>query len=341
MTQYDANSIEVLKGLEPAKKRPGMYTDTERPNHLAQEVIDNAMDEAAAGYADRIDVTVHEDGSLSVTDNGRGMPFDWNKKERKRAHDLILTELHSGGKFTKDSYTYSGGLHGVGVSVVNALSSTLELSSRRDGQRIDATFNNGKKSQENIEDDTTPGTGTTIRFLPAEKYFNTTKLNSPALLNALKSKAVLLSGLTLTYYDEESGREETFCYDNGLFEYFDERCLTSADPIPAGGWHMAPKWTGGEAQIVVSFASDGQGVVMESFANMIPTIQGGTHVKALRDAVSGAVRNVGNPGVDTERTHSNQGRRHSGIECADIDQGGGAELCWADEGAAVERRVRG
>jgi len=204
MSSYDASAIEVLTGLEPVQKRPGMYTDTTRPNHLAQEVIDNSVDEAVAGYASKIDVVLYKDGSLGVTDDGRGMPVDIHPEEGVPGIEVIMTKLHAGGKFSNDNYTFSGGLHGVGVSVVNALSDRVEAEIRRDGKVFSIAFEHGDKVKD-LEEMGTVGkknTGTQIRFWPEAKYFDTPKFSVLQLKHVLRAKAVLCPGLKVTFFDE-------------------------------------------------------------------------------------------------------------------------------------------
>lgn len=289
---YTADSIEVLEGLDPVRKRPGMYTETNRPNHLAQEVIDNAVDEAMGGYADKVIVTLHSDGSLSVRDNGRGMPLDMHKKKRKPAYEVILTTLHSGGKFSGDSYGYSGGLHGVGVSVVNALSKQLDLKIWRDNAHVSATFKNGKKKEEEGRKYDGPEQGTFLQFWPDESFFESARFHKPSIQTLLKSKAVLCSGLTIDLIDEDADKTETWYYENGLDDYFRERQAEAFEPLPEEGWALDSKWEGGECQSVFSFSGDGQSVLSDSFANLIPTPQGGSHVQAVKNGISQAVRQV-------------------------------------------------
>jgi len=221
-SSYDSSAIEVLTGLEPVRKRPGMYTTTERPNHLAQEVIDNSADEAIAGYCDEISVTLHDDGSLSVTDNGRGMPVDKHAKEGVSGVEVILTRLHDGAKFSEKNYRFSGGLHGVGVSVVNALSKKLQVWVRRDGKEYFMWFADGKKRAElkAAGEVGKRNTGTTIRFWPDEKFFDTTKFNVPRLKHVMRAKAVLAPGLRLRFIDEnDKSQNEEWYYEDGLTAY--------------------------------------------------------------------------------------------------------------------------
>ncbi|MEQ8938873.1 MAG: ATP-binding protein, partial [Gammaproteobacteria bacterium] len=222
--KYDASDIEVLTGLEPVRKRPGMYTDTTRPNHLVQEVLDNSVDEAISGHCSRIDVTLHKDGSVSVTDDGRGMPVDDHPGEKLPGVEVILTRLHSGGKFSNKNYKFSGGLHGVGVSVVNALSSKLEVTVRRDGKEHSMSFKDGDR-QTKLKETGTVGkknTGTTIHFWPNSKYFDTTKFAIPKLKHLMRAKAVLCPGLTIRLTDEASKSKDEWCYEDGIKTYLAE-----------------------------------------------------------------------------------------------------------------------
>src|SRR5438270_1263559 len=222
MTAYDSSAIEVLTGLEPVRRRPGMYTDTSRPNHLAQEVVDNAVDEAIAGHCERIDVVLYKDNSLSVTDDGRGMPVDKHKGEKVSGVEVILTRLHAGGKFSGKNYTYSGGLHGVGVSVVNALSNKLEVFVKRDGKEHKMVFADGAKSSDLRVIGKVPAkqTGTTVRFWPDPKYFDTPKFAVPRLKHLLRAKAVLCPGLKITFEDESDKKNnEEWYFEDGLKDY--------------------------------------------------------------------------------------------------------------------------
>ena len=216
--EYTAESIEVLSGLDPVRKRPGMYTETSRPNHLALEVIDNSVDEALAGYATKIDVQLHKDGSLSVVDDGRGMPVDVHPEEGIPGVELIFSRLHAGAKFSNVDYKFSGGLHGVGVSVVNALSSKLSAEIKRGGKKYLIEFKNSEKSKELKEIDKVgkKNTGTKVTFLPDPVFFDSVKISSKQLTLALKAKAVLCPGLTISFKDETSGQKESWCFLEGL-----------------------------------------------------------------------------------------------------------------------------
>ncbi len=289
--RYDSASIEVLTGLDPVRRRPGMYTDTTRPNHLAQEVIDNSVDEAMAGHCQRIDVTLHRDGSLSVTDDGRGMPVDIHPEEGAPGVEVILSTLHAGGKFSRDSYQFSGGLHGVGVSVVNALSTRLEVSIRRDGHEWRMTFADGEKIQdlEAVGEVGKRNTGTRIHFWPDARYFDSVRFSLPRLKHVLRAKAVLCPGLTVRLEEEASGEENIWYYENGLADYL-AGALGDAERLPAEGFtgdfsarHEAVEWA------VVWLPEDGESV-QESYVNLIPTLQGGTHVNGLRTGLTEALR---------------------------------------------------
>lgn len=290
---YNADSIEVLKGLDPVKMRPGMYTETNRPNHLAQEVIDNSVDEAMAGHATEIVVTLYQDGSLGVKDNGRGMPIDKHKEEGVPAYEVILTQLHSGGKFSKDAYTFSGGLHGVGISVVNALSQRLVLKIQRGGRQVAAAFEDGAKVQEKGTRVDKALHGTEIRFLPDPKYFDSPRFHQPSLVSLLRTKAVLCPGLKITLVEEESGTETVWQYENGLPDYFKEKLGDTEDSIPDEGWMVHCKWGSGECDVILAFSETEDGKLADSFANLIPTPQGGTHLKTARQGIAAAVRAVG------------------------------------------------
>ena len=219
---YDASSLEVLKGLEPVRRRPGMYTQTERPNHLALEVVDNSVDEAIAGHARTIQVVLHADGSVSVEDDGRGMPVDQHKEEGVSGVEVILTRLHAGAKFSNKNYRYSGGLHGVGVSVVNALSEKLEVEVKRNGSRYRMTFAGGAKTSD-LEEVGSVGqrnTGTFIHFWPDPQYFDTIKISVRRLKHALRAKAVLCQGLTIRFTDEANpDNDAEWLYEEGLADY--------------------------------------------------------------------------------------------------------------------------
>jgi len=234
MSNYDASSIEVLTGLEPVKKRPGMYTDTENPNHLAQEVVDNSVDEAVSGYATQINVTLHTDNSMSVEDNGRGIPIDIHPKEGTPAVEVILTKLHAGGKFSNDSYQFSGGLHGVGISVVNALSSSIEVWIKRDAKQYYMKFESSVKSND-LEEIATVGkrnTGTLIKFMPEAKFFDSVKFSIKKLRHNLRSKAVLCPGLEVNFKNEIDETEDTWLFKDGIKDYL-QAALDGLEFVPS------------------------------------------------------------------------------------------------------------
>ena len=291
MSNYDAKDIEVLTGLDPVRKRPGMYTDTSRPNHLAQEVIDNSVDEALAGHARRIDVTLHKDGSLSVCDDGRGMPVDIHPEQGLPGVEVILSTLHAGGKFSNDNYQFSGGLHGVGVSVVNALSNVLEVTVKRDGKVHQMSFANGEKTTDLKVLDTCGqrNTGTILRFWPNANYFDSIKFSLSRLRHVLRAKAVLCGGLTVSFYDENTEDSDEWFYEDGLKDY-----LSGA----LRGWEVLPlePFIGNfsaeneAAEWAVQWLPDAGELVQESYVNLIPTSQGGTHVNGMRTGLLEAIR---------------------------------------------------
>ena len=289
--QYNASSIEVLSGLDPVRKRPGMYTDTTRPNHMAQEVIDNSVDEALAGHASTIEVTLHGDGSMTVQDDGRGMPTDIHPEHGISGVELILTQLHAGGKFSNDNYQFSGGLHGVGVSVVNALSLMVEVTIWRDGQVQRIGFKDGYKAIDLQVVDTCgkKRTGTSVRFMPDPKYFDTPKFSVARLKHNLRAKAVLCPGLKIKFNAPNAEDSAEWYYEDGLQDY-----LT----VSTTGWEVLPA-----EPFVGSMAGDTEGVdwaviwlpeggelVQESYVNLIPTAQGGTHVNGFRSGLLDALR---------------------------------------------------
>ncbi|PYQ51414.1 MAG: DNA topoisomerase IV subunit B [Acidobacteria bacterium] len=292
MSGYDSSAIEVLTGLEPVRKRPGMYTATERPNHLAQEVIDNSADEAIAGYCDEIVVTLHTDGSMSVSDNGRGMPVDKHAKEGVSGVEVILTRLHAGAKFSEKNYRFSGGLHGVGVSVVNALSKKLQVWVRRDGKEYFMWFADGKKRAElkPIDKVGQRNTGTTIRFWPDEKFFETTKFNVPRLKHVMRAKAVLAPGLRIKFINEGDKKDnEEWYYEDGLVAYLTSELQgQSVVPDPPFVGHF--KGSNEEADWAIVWLTEDGDLVTESYVNLIPTTQGGTHVNGFRTGLTDAIR---------------------------------------------------
>lgn len=289
--QYTAESIEVLSGLDPVRRRPGMYTDTMRPNHLAQEIIDNSVDEAIGGFANVIKVVLYKDGSLEVTDNGRGMPVDIHPEEKISGIELIMTRLHAGGKFSHKNYKFSGGLHGVGVSVVNALSAKLEVYSKRGGKVYRITFADGEPTSalEEVAKVDKRDTGTILRFWPNAKYFDTVKFSVSRLKHVLRAKAVLCPGLRVQFSDENSGENEEWYYEDGLSTYLTEALVDIAvlPETPFIGHFTADTE---EVSWAVLWQIEKGETVAESYVNLIPTIQGGTHVNGLRSGLLEALR---------------------------------------------------
>jgi topoisomerase-4 subunit B len=294
-SEYNADAIEVLTGLDPVRTRPGMYTDTSRPNHLIQEVVDNSVDEALAGFADYICLTLQESGHIEVSDNGRGMPVDIHKDENVSGVELILTRLHAGGKFSKGNYKYSGGLHGVGVSVVNALSKSLEVVVKRDGKVFSMEFANGEKLSDLKQIDTVGkrNTGTTVRFIANEKYFDSIKISISKLKHVLRAKAVLCSGLKVEFVDESSGANpstgEVWFYQDGLVDYLTQ---STADwqVLPVEPFSGSVEENGEAVDWAVQWLPEGGEITAESYVNLIPTPQGGTHVAGLRTGLLEALR---------------------------------------------------
>ncbi|WP_159565746.1 DNA topoisomerase IV subunit B [Budvicia diplopodorum] len=290
-SSYNADSIEVLSGLEPVRRRPGMYTDTSRPNHLGQEVIDNSVDEALAGHAHKIEVILHEDQSLEVSDDGRGMPVDIHAEEGVSAIELIMCRLHAGGKFSNKNYQFSGGLHGVGISVVNALSTRVEVTVRRDAQVYQIAFENGDK----VEDLNVIGTcgrrntGTSVHFWPDPSFFDSPRFSVSRLVHVLKAKAVLCPGVEIVFKDKVNNTEQRWCYQDGLTDYLMEAVngLVTLPEAPfVGGFEgdiEAVDWA-------LLWLPEGGEVLSESYVNLIPTMQGGTHVNGLRQGLLDAMR---------------------------------------------------
>ena len=288
---YTAESIEVLSGLDPVKRRPGMYTDTTRPNHLAQEVIDNSVDEALAGFANTISVTLFKDHSLEVVDNGRGMPVDVHPKHKISGVELILSKLHAGGKFSNKNYQFSGGLHGVGVSVVNALSKKLEVEIRREGKVHAITFADGLRSQK-LKVINTCGkrnTGTTVRFWPNGKYFDHDRFSISKLRYILRAKAVLCPGLTIHFYDKINKEEITWQYENGLEDYL-KTALLDHELMPTNPFTGSFSAQKEAVEWAVIWQIDSPDLITEAYVNLIPTTQGGTHVNGLRTGLLEAMR---------------------------------------------------
>ena len=291
MTEYNADAIEVLTGLDTVRKRPGMYTDTTRPNHLAQEVIDNSVDEALAGHCSQIDVVLHSDGALSVTDDGRGMPVDLHAEQKLPGVEVILSTLHAGGKFSDKSYQFSGGLHGVGVSVVNALSAVLEVTIRRDGHIYSMAFAGGNKT----DDLTVSGscgkrnTGTGIRFKPDASYFDSATFSVPKLSHALRAKAVLCPGLKVTLTDEKKKEKTEWYYEDGISDYLADATI-DCPVIPEQPFTTHFEGSSEAVDWAIQWLPEGGDVIAESYVNLIPTAQGGTHVNGLRTGLADALR---------------------------------------------------
>ncbi len=288
---YNADSIEVLKGLDPVKLRPGMYTDTTRPNHLAHEVIDNSVDEAIAGFTNRLEVTLYADNSLEVRDNGRGMPVDIHPEEKVPGIELILTRLHAGAKFTQKNYQFSGGLHGVGVSVVNALSERLEVEVRRDGGRFTCAYANGEaiNSLTRNEDIGRRNTGTSIHFWPNPKYFDSVKFATAKLVHALRAKAVLCPGLKVSFKDQVNNETYEWHFIDGLSDYL-KQSLGNHPQIPAQPF--THKFNGGYESVswALTWLPEEGDLINESYVNLVPTPQGGTHVNGLRSGLLAALK---------------------------------------------------
>lgn len=289
---YTSESLEILSGLEPVKRRPGMYTDTTRPNHLAQEVIDNSVDEALAGHAKQIIVTAYKDGSLSVKDDGRGMPVDIHPEYGQSGVEIILTKLHAGGKFSNTTYEYSGGLHGVGISVVNALSKRVEVTVERGGKLHYLAFKDGF-AQGEMKVTTSPNgkfvSGTLVHFWPDEKYFDNPKFSIKGLKHVLKAKAVLSAGLNIIFIDEINDERHEWLFENGLQDYINEATAENVI-LPELAFTGSGKAEKSFCEFAICWNTEGGECVHESYVNLIPTIQGGTHVNGLRLGIADAVK---------------------------------------------------
>ena len=283
MSNYTAEDIEVLTGLDPVRKRPGMYTDTTRPNHLAQEAIDNSVDEALAGHATKVMVTHHKDGSLSVLDDGRGMPVDIHPEQGLPGVEVILSTLHAGGKFSGKNYKFSGGLHGVGISVVNALSSRLEVTIKRDGNVYHMGFSGGNKSSELevVDSCGRRNTGTLVHFYPDPQYFDSIKFSIARLKHVLRAKAVLCAGLEVNFSDESTGETDTWLYADGLKDYL-QGATKEWEAIPLEAFVGSSSAETAAVDWAVQWLPEGGDVIQESYVNLIPTVQGGTHQGAFR-----------------------------------------------------------
>ncbi|WP_220736567.1 DNA topoisomerase IV subunit B [Shewanella sp. c952] len=289
--QYTSDAIEVLNGLDPVKRRPGMYTDTSRPNHLGQEVIDNSVDEALAGHASRIDVILHADNSLEVTDDGRGMPVDIHPEEGIPGVELILTKLHAGGKFSNKNYQFSGGLHGVGISVVNALSSRVEITVRRNAEVYDMAFEHGEK----VEDLRVTGTcgrrntGTRVHFWPDASYFDSGNFSITKLSYLLKAKAVLCPGLRIKFVNKQTNETQEWFYESGLEDYL-KSSIDGAPMLPEVPFVGNFKGNLEAADWAITWLPEGGDYLNESYVNLIPTPLGGTHVNGFRQGLLESMR---------------------------------------------------
>jgi len=292
---YNSESIEVLSGLDPVRRRPGMYTDTTRPNHLIQEVLDNSVDEALAGFAREITVVLHKDGGIEVSDDGRGMPVDLHPEEKIPGVELILTRLHAGGKFSSDNYKYSGGLHGVGVSVVNALSSSLEVFVKRAGKLHHMSFKNGDKASDLkvIDSVGQRNTGTTVKFYPDAKYFDSANISISRLIHLLRAKAVLCPGLRVVFEDKVSSNDKSqsneWYYEDGLADYL-KQATEAFETLPLEPFTGSMEGNDEAADWAVQWLPEGGDLVTESYVNLIPTAQGGTHVNGFRTGLLEAIR---------------------------------------------------
>ncbi len=291
MSEYNADAIEVLTGLEPVRKRPGMYTDTTRPNHLAQEVIDNSVDEALGGHADQLDVILHTDGGVSCIDNGRGMPVDLHPEQQRPGVEVILSTLHAGGKFSSKNYQFSGGLHGVGVSVVNALSRRLEITIRRDGNIHEMAFEGGEKVSELAVTGTCGkrNTGTGIRFWPDAQYFDSANFSLPKLTHVLRAKAVLCPGLRVSLLDEKKNEKTEWYYEDGIADYLEDATI-DYPVLPEKPFAASFSGPTDAVDWAIQWLPEGGEIIAESYVNLIPTAQGGTHVNGLRSGLLEAMR---------------------------------------------------
>lgn len=289
--QYTSDAIEVLNGLDPVKRRPGMYTDTSRPNHLGQEVIDNSVDEALAGHATKIEVVLHTDNSLEVTDDGRGMPVDIHPEEGIPGVELILTKLHAGGKFSNKNYQFSGGLHGVGISVVNALSTRVEISVRRDAQIYEMAFENGFKVEELVVTGTCGrrNTGTRVHFWPDVSYFDSPNFSVSKLIYILRAKAVLCPGLRIKFTNKQNGDVHEWFYESGLTDYLKEAIKDSV-LLPEEPFVGSFKGKLEAAEWAITWLPEGGESLSESYVNLIPTPLGGTHVNGFRQGLLESMR---------------------------------------------------
>lgn len=289
--RYDASDIEILSGLEPVRKRPGMYTDTSRPNHLIQELVDNSVDEALNGHCSQIEIALHKDDSISVSDNGRGMPTDLHPTEKISGVEVILTKLHSGGKFSDKNYDYAGGLHGVGVSVVNALSKKLEIEVKRSGKMFTMSFGDGKvvSSLREINKVGRRNTGTSIRFWPDPIYFDSMKISVTRLRHLLKAKAILCPNLKIIFKNNYDGEKDEWLFENGLSGYLSESIIVPIS-IPNPPFFGSTKTSESELEWGIYWTTESVDLLKESYVNLIPTVQGGTHLSGMRQGLVDALR---------------------------------------------------
>ena len=289
---YDSESIEVLSGLDPVRKRPGMYTDTSSPNHLIQEVLDNSIDEALAGHCSKIKVTLHKEHVISVVDDGRGMPVDIHPQHKVSGVELIMCKLHAGAKFSGEDYNFSGGLHGVGVSVVNALSSKLSVEIKRDGHRFEMSFKGGEKISDlkKVGDIGPRNTGTAISFTPDSQYFETTNIDKSNLKHLLKAKAVLCPGLTIEYFDEKKNEKIPWNYENGLISYLSESS-EGIDLLLEESISCSKLTEDNALDFVLNWSTQPvKNLMNESYVNLIPTVQGGSHLNGFKSGLLDSVK---------------------------------------------------
>ena len=289
---YDSKAIEVLSGLDPVRKRPGMYTDTSCPNHLIQEVLDNSVDEAIAGHCSNIKVKIHKDGKIQVSDDGRGMPVDIHPEHKVSGVELILCKLHAGAKFSGEEYNFSGGLHGVGVSVVNALSESLRVNIKRDSKEYEMHFNNGDKKKElkEIGDVGARNSGTTITFKPNQKYFESEEIKLKELKHVLKAKAVLCPGLTIDFHHEKKSEKIKWFFEDGLKSYLEDSS-EGLDLILNESIVSSKNSDTQEVDFVINWLSkNNKNKLDETYVNLIPTAQGGSHLNGFKSGLLEAMK---------------------------------------------------
>ena len=289
---YDSKAIEVLSGLDPVRKRPGMYTDTSCPNHLIQEVLDNSVDEAIAGHCSNIKIKIEKDGYIKVSDDGRGMPVDIHPEHKVSGVELILCKLHAGAKFSGDEYSFSGGLHGVGVSVVNALSDSLQVNIRRDSKEHEMHFDNGNKKSELkvVGDVGVRNSGTTIKFKPNSKYFESDQINFKQLKHLLKAKAVLCPGLTIDFHYEKKKEKIKWFYEDGLKSYLED-ASEGIDLILEESILSSKDSDAQEVEFVINWSNKPpKNKLDETYVNLIPTAQGGSHLNGFKSGLLEALK---------------------------------------------------